>query len=329
MTDWIGETANATGLNGFKWRSGRKRETIGIWMWSEVFTYDFENGEKVAIILLDTQGIFDDKSSVRDCTTIFALSMMLSSVQCYNVMQNIREDDLQHLELFTEYGRLALEQSAEKPFQKLLFIIRDWPFAYETNYGWNGQRIINENLAECDERTPEMRQLRERIQASFQEISAFLMAHPGMKVAQSNNFTGNLNEISPDFVKYVKELVPAIFTPENLLMKKINGQTVRAQDLLKYLEAYVNVFNGETLPEPKSVLMVSLKWQHLNLINFTVLSPVGQATAEVTNLIVFNDCVNFYDDSMQKAIANVDPYYKVAELMAMHQRMKADALAKV
>lgn len=318
-------------MHGFQWRAGRKRETIGIWMWSEAFTHDFINGEKVAIILLDTQGIFDDKSSVRDCTTTFALSMMLSSVQCYNLMQNIREDDLQYLELFSEYGRLALEQSVEKPFQKLIFIIRDWPFAYETNYGWNGQQIINETLAGNEDQTCEMRRLRERIRASFEDISAFLMPHPGMKVAQSNSFTGNLNEISPDFVKYVKELVPALFAPENLCMKKINGQTVRAQDFLKYLEAYINIFNGEALPEPRSVLMVSLKLIEkcqFHQIYIHVLQ-IGQATAEVTNSIIFNDCVNLYDDSMKTSIASVETYYKEAELVELHQRRKSEALAKV
>ena len=44
---------------------------------------------------------------------------MLSSVLVYNLTANIQEDDLQHLELFTEYGRLALEDSGETPFQKL------------------------------------------------------------------------------------------------------------------------------------------------------------------------------------------------------------------
>ena len=58
-------------------------------------------------------------STVRDCATIFALSAMLSSVLVYNLTANIQEDDLQHLELFTEYGRLALEDSGETPFQKL------------------------------------------------------------------------------------------------------------------------------------------------------------------------------------------------------------------
>lgn len=225
-------------------------------MWSEVFTHDYDNGEKVAIILLDTQGIFDDQSSVRDCTTIFALSMLLSSVQCYNLMQNIREDDLQHLELFTEYGRLALEQSTEKPFQKLLFIVRDWPFGYETNYGWHGQKVIDEILAGNNEQTPDMKQLRKRVDSSFNDIGAFLMPHPGKTVAQGNKFTGDLKQTDPEFVQYVKELVPALFAPEKLIAKTINGQKLRARDLLQYLEAYVKIFNGDALPEPKTVFMV-------------------------------------------------------------------------
>lgn len=155
-------------------------------MWSEIFTHDYDNGEKIAIILLDTQGVFDDKSSVKDCTMIFAMSTLLSSIQCFNLMQNIKEDDLQNLELFTEYGRLLLEQSNEKPFQALIFIVRDWPFAYETDYGWNGQKVIDETLNGNDEQTTEMRQLRQRIQTSFKQIKAFLMPHPGMNISSMN-----------------------------------------------------------------------------------------------------------------------------------------------
>lgn len=54
---------------------------------------------QVAVILLDTQGTFDSESTVRDCATVFALSTMLSSIQIYNLSQNIQEDDLQHLQV--------------------------------------------------------------------------------------------------------------------------------------------------------------------------------------------------------------------------------------
>lgn len=102
IDDWLGDENEA--LVGFSWRGGSERDTTGIWMWSELFLHDFENGEKVAIAILDTQGTFDSQSTVKECATVFALSTMLSSVLVFNVSQNIQEDDLQHLQLFTEYG---------------------------------------------------------------------------------------------------------------------------------------------------------------------------------------------------------------------------------
>lgn len=89
---------------GFESRGGQKPVTTGIWMWSDIFTHNFEHGDKVAIILLDTQGIFDNESTMKDCVTIFAISIMLSWVQLFNVMQDIQENYLQNLELFAQYG---------------------------------------------------------------------------------------------------------------------------------------------------------------------------------------------------------------------------------
>jgi atlastin len=100
-------------LIGFSWRGGCERVTTGINMWSDVFLHERSDGSKLAIFLLDTQGIFDSTSSVKNCTTIFALSILLSSVQIYNISNNIQEDDLQHLQLFAEYGRLAIDEVGE------------------------------------------------------------------------------------------------------------------------------------------------------------------------------------------------------------------------
>lgn len=224
-------------------------------MYSKIFTHDFENGEKIAIVLLDTQGIFDNRTNTKECTSIFALSMLLASIQCYNVMQNVQEDDLQSLELFTEFGRLAAEHSSEKLFQKLFFIIRDWQNSSEIPYG-DGEQYIDELLAESHEQTVEMHNLRRRIKSSFDNVSAYLLPYPGTAVATGVNLDGDLKQIDPEFIAQVKQLVPSLLAPENLIVKRINGRKVRGRDLVTYMQAYVDIFNGNTLPDPQTAIMV-------------------------------------------------------------------------
>ena len=47
---------------GFSWRGGRERNTTGIWLWSEPFVRQLPgSGEEVAVLLMDTQGMFDSR----------------------------------------------------------------------------------------------------------------------------------------------------------------------------------------------------------------------------------------------------------------------------
>lgn len=255
VTEFLENNDDSTAsVDGFSWRSGSKPETNGILIWSDIFTHDYENGEKVAIILMDTQGSFDTESSIRDCSTIFALSTMLSSVQCYNVMRNIREDDLQYLHLFTEYGKMCLQSSDEKPFQDLVFIVRDWPFAHENAFGWEGgQQVVDDRLRETDKQTKEMQDLRKQLFVSFSNIRGFLCPYPGTTVAEDPKYNGNWNDMSSNFKKLLKNLVSKLLSPDKLITKKINGQNIRARNLLQFLKSYMAVFNNKEMPEPKSI----------------------------------------------------------------------------
>jgi atlastin len=109
---WYNEL-DSLGNDGFDWRGGAERNTTGIWMWSKPFilprTLSDGKNEDVAVLLVDTQGMFDHETTMGLTAAIFGLSTLLSSYQIYNVDKRIQEDNLQQLALFSEYGRMALK----------------------------------------------------------------------------------------------------------------------------------------------------------------------------------------------------------------------------
>ncbi|TGZ48747.1 Atlastin, partial [Temnothorax longispinosus] len=300
---WLG--AEDEPLSSFPWKGGSERDITGILMWSKVYPATLANGEKIAVILMDTQGAFDSQSTVRDCATVFALSTMLSSVQIYNLSQNIQEDDLQHLQLFTEYGRLALESSESTPFQRLQFLVRDWVYPYEADYGANGgKKLLDNRLEISDRQHPELQSLRKHIKSCFSDISCFLMPHPGLEIATNPRFDGRLSEIKAEFKKQLKVLIPMILAPENLVTKKINGQVVKAKDLLEYFKSYINLYKGDELPEPKSVFV---------------------ATAEVNNLTAVAEANDLYVQMMDEVFEERS-FLRTAHLEFVHQHCMDTAL---
>ncbi|XP_020337588.1 atlastin-2 isoform X1 [Oncorhynchus kisutch] len=297
---WVG--ADDEPLTGFSWRGGCERETTGIQVWSQVFVVNKPDGSKVAVLLVDTQGAFDSQSTIKDCATVFALSTMTSSVQVYNLSQNIQEDDLQHLQLFTEYGRLALEEIYLKPFQSLMFLIRDWSYPYEHNYGLEGgKRFLEKRLQVKQNQHEELQTVRKHIHSCFSNIGCFLLPHPGLKVATNPMFDGRLKDIDGDFKEALGNLVPLLLAPENLVEKEIGGAKVTCRDLVEYFKAYIKIYQGEELPHPKSML---------------------QATAEANNLTAVAGGKDTYSKSMEMVCGGDKPYIAPADLERCHEEFK-------
>ncbi|KAJ8361441.1 hypothetical protein SKAU_G00179660 [Synaphobranchus kaupii] len=297
---WLGEEEDP--LTGFTWRGGCERETTGIQVWSDVFVVDKPDGSKVAVLLMDTQGAFDSQSTIKDCATVFALSTMTSSVQVYNLSQNIQEDDLQHLQLFTEYGRLALEEIYRKPFQTLMFLIRDWSYPYEHQYGpQGGANFLEKRLQVKEAQHAELQSVRKHIHSCFSSIGCFLLPHPGLTVATNPYFSGRLKDIDDEFKEELENLVPLLLSPENLVEKEIGGSKVTCKDLVEYFKAYMKIYQGEELPHPKSML---------------------QATAEANNLTAVAGAKESYSRNMEQVCGGDKPYMAPADLDRAHQELR-------
>uniref|UniRef100_A0A7N4UY90 Atlastin GTPase 2 n=1 Tax=Sarcophilus harrisii TaxID=9305 RepID=A0A7N4UY90_SARHA len=303
-SSWIG--GNNEPLTGFTWRGGCERETTGIQVWNEVFVIDRPDGTKVAVLLMDTQGAFDSQSTIKDCATVFALSTMTSSVQVYNLSQNIQEDDLQHLQLFTEYGRLAMEEIYQKPFQTLMFLIRDWSYPYEHSYGLEGgKQFLEKRLQVKQNQHEELQNVRKHIHNCFSNLGCFLLPHPGLKVATNPSFDGRLIDIDEDFKKELRNLIPLLLAPENLVEKEISGSKVTCRDLVEYFKAYIKIYQGEELPHPKSML---------------------QATAEANNLAAVAGARDSYSKNMEQVCGGDKPYIAPSDLEKKHLDFKEVAV---
>ncbi|XP_067011779.1 atlastin-like [Anabrus simplex] len=304
QSDWMGDENGP--LKGFSWRGGMDRETSGILMWSQAFPRELPGGEKVVVLLMDTQGVFDTESTLKDDAIVFALSTMTSSFFIYNIQNNIQEDHLQHLQVFAEYGKLALEEGSHKPFQKLLFLVRDWSYPYDADYGSAGGKFLLERRMKISNtQHPELQLLRKHISSCFQDISCFLLPHPGPKVATDRSFSGKLSDIDWEFKEHLRVLVPLVLSVRNTTVKEIGGQKVKAKDLLHYFQSYMKALSGNEIPEPKTLFF---------------------ATVEANNLAALSDAIDFYKKEMSKLCGGTRAFITPEQLNENHSRLKTAAV---
>jgi atlastin len=291
--------------NEFHWQNSAERQTTGIHMWSEPFFIE-RDGKKVAVLLMDTQGCFDDKSTTQENSLIFALSSLLSSVLIYNVSKQLSEEILQFLQMFVGYAKMTEGSEQSQSFSKLVFLIRDWQFPRDFEFGYHdeatssGQKNFKkEKLNVKRSMVHEVRIAREEIMSSFTNIGCCLMPYPGNELA----YYDDIEKLDPLFIKTIKDFVPRIFDAANIITKKFGGYEIDGDHLKKYIEQLANYYEKCEIPEVKSV---------------------NESTAEVQNQIALSISLKFYRGEMDTVMNNSEglPDEKLAEI---HKKNKDEA----
>lgn len=116
-----------------------------------------------------------------------------------------------------------------------------------------------------------------------------------------------------------------ILAPENLVLKEINGEKVKAKDFVQYCKSYMQIYEGDELPEPKSMLEVSiLQWfKSTSIFDSDV---ILQATAEANNLAAVADAKDAYVQLMEDVCGGTKPYLKTEAIENEHKRVKDKAI---
>jgi atlastin len=188
-----------------------------------------------------------------------------------------------------------------------MFLVRDWSYPYNHKYGiMGGREMLNKQLEINDKQHPDNQSLRRYIHECFEDISCFLMPHPGKIVATEQNFDGRLSDIDQEFKDNLHELIPLVLAPEHLVVKKIGGSRIKIRDLLYYFNSYLDIFSGDELPAPQSVF---------------------NATAEANNLSALSEAKDIYVKRMQVFCGGKAPYRELQDIKINHKNASYDAMA--
>eukprot|EP00931_Biecheleriopsis_adriatica_P104802 TRINITY_DN79426_c0_g1_i1.p1 TRINITY_DN79426_c0_g1~~TRINITY_DN79426_c0_g1_i1.p1 ORF type:complete len:615 (+),score=145.25 TRINITY_DN79426_c0_g1_i1:110-1954(+) len=200
---------------GFKWRPGKEKCTQGIWLWSSPFVFTDKEGRKVAVLLMDTQGAWDDTMTKAQSATIFGLTALLSSKLIYNIQNRIEEDKLENMDYITTFAQTVCSDLPGKdaPFGHLELLVRDW-VNYEDGFSLSEcKEHMSEHLDDhiSETKVPQDAVPRvERLKSTFRSIDAWGLPHPGLKVTKPT-YTGELDVIDRDFMHLLDKFCDEFF----------------------------------------------------------------------------------------------------------------------
>eukprot|EP00931_Biecheleriopsis_adriatica_P104445 TRINITY_DN79118_c0_g1_i1.p1 TRINITY_DN79118_c0_g1~~TRINITY_DN79118_c0_g1_i1.p1 ORF type:complete len:691 (+),score=172.21 TRINITY_DN79118_c0_g1_i1:94-2166(+) len=255
-------------LNGFIWRPGMEKCTEGIWVWSEVFVCK-SGDEDVAVVLMDTQGAWDARMSKEQSATVFGLTTLLASRLVYNVSKQIQQDKIDNLLYFTEFAQAALRtlrqsraglkeraaqvrgESFERPFQKLEFLVRDWPHFQESFGLPEAREMMQEHLQQYfDPKLSEDTKSVDTLTSMFGEIDVWCLPHPSLAI-EREGWDGDLGVMEKDFWFYIDSYMEKIFSPEELKAKANLGQTITVDQFGALLREFIAAFS-DAAPQAQS-----------------------------------------------------------------------------
>jgi len=168
------------------------------------------------------------------------------------------------------------------PFQKIEFLIRDWQnfdtedesdiASMEAEMGVYLDHVIQEREAS------DLKDTREQINACFEEISCFMMTHPGFAVIK-NKYEGDVSKIETLFMRLLDRYCQRVFDTTGidggaprLGPKTVRGRELNAIELGNYIKSYAKMFEeiGARFPKAETMLEATSKANNANAINVSV-----------------------------------------------------------
>lgn len=262
---WVGHFYEP--LVGFKWRpSDFSRNAAEIVVWNDVFLHD-DSENSYAILLMDTQGVYNSGLSITSVANILALNALFSTFFIYNVEFPMSTDNFESLRLSLEHGKNLLdakvnhegEDFAAQPFHSFAFLFHDVNRKVDQRWGFNGgSEFVRKYFAAKD--------FDFNVNAAFENIFGFSMPPSGNAMLHKT-YDGRFAYLDPEFQVHLQTFISEIFSPHNFKAKAILGREIDVFDYLKGIKVLCTAVKANEIKPEKLTFKFDLDRQLNELIN--------------------------------------------------------------
>lgn len=184
-------------LQGFRW--GATSLSRGIWMWSQPFLLGKE-GKKVAVFLVDTGDAMSPELSRETRTRLCALTSMLSSYQILAASQELKDTDLEYLEMFVRVAEVMGRHYGMVPIQHLDLLVRD-----SSHPGKAGRGHVGDIIQKSSGKYPKVQEL-----LRGRRARCYLLPAPGRRwVSKGHGSPSDTEDDTGHLRAYVADVLSA------------------------------------------------------------------------------------------------------------------------
>ncbi|KAG6923448.1 ring finger protein 112, partial [Chelydra serpentina] len=162
--------------------------------------------ERVAVLLVDTEGSMDIESNKETSIKLSALSMLLSSYQILNIGRQVKDPDLEYLEMFVQVAEVVGEAYGLEPIQHLDLLVRDW--SSSRVLGAEGGEQHLRHVRQMLEATSPCKHPKALEVLSRSSSCCYLMPFPGKQISTGSE--GTLRDMDEDFRESLRDYVTAL-----------------------------------------------------------------------------------------------------------------------
>ena len=284
--------------------------TKGLWIWSKPIYGNGENGKRLPMLLIDTEGFGAlDEDSNHDIR-IFTLSILLSSYFVYNSIGSIDENALQNLNFvinLSKYIHLRSGDTETDPeelanlFPSFLWVVRDFTLQLIDDNGENItpkeylEKVLEGNKSINDPKN----KIRKLIKAYFKDRDCFTMVRPLTNEDQLQSLeTLEPEKLRPEFLEQILQLRKKVLS--RVKVKTLKGKALNSEMYLNLIKNLIGSINSGSVPNIENTWMSMCK---------------------VESYKAFEEAEQIYENYLKENLGNVDE-----SLEQIHKDAKDKAL---